>query len=182
MSYSHSHFLRKSPLTAFIFPECLLSYKEVPLRRNMRPTFHHFLEVPKALTRVTDQFCLIDERSVSYVCCSNPYGASTAVQTKRAIAHHVGSICAYHEWQLAWKIQNSKSGPRHGKSICKKFYVCRTATWPASSTAIYHCRLSRRYRDIWYRYKLFGHIWVTQHIGRHLTKVVNISSFAAIKR
>ena len=42
-SMSYSQFLRKSPLPTFIFPECL-SYKEDPLRGNMRPTFHHLLE------------------------------------------------------------------------------------------------------------------------------------------
>ena len=58
MSYSHSQFLRNSPLTTFIFPECV-SYKEDPLRRNIRPTFHHLfilgwsVAVPNALTGVT---------------------------------------------------------------------------------------------------------------------------------
>ena len=54
-----------------------------------------YLEVPNAVTGVTDQFCLIDENGVSEMCFLNPYGASTAVQTKRAIARRVGSTYAY---------------------------------------------------------------------------------------
>ena len=109
-SLSYSQFLRKSPLPTFIFPECL-SYKEDPLRGNMRPTFHHLfinrwsvaknrhiLGSPKfPYWGNGDQFCLIDENGVSEMCFLNPYRASTAVETKRAIARHVGSICAYQD-------------------------------------------------------------------------------------
>ena len=52
----------------------------------------------------------------------NPYGASTAVQTKRDIARHVGSICEYHERHWTWKISEFKDAltPHLGKSICAK--------------------------------------------------------------
>jgi acetyl-CoA carboxylase / biotin carboxylase 1 len=54
-----------------------------------------YMEVPNAITGVTDQFCLIDENGMTEMCFLNPYGTSTAVQTKRAIARRVGSTYAY---------------------------------------------------------------------------------------
>ena len=141
MSYSYPQFLRNSPLTTFIFPECL-SYKEDPLRGNMRPTFHHLfinrwsvaknrhiLGSPKfPYWGNGDQFCLIDENGVSEMCFLNPYRASTAVETKRAIARHVGSICAYHERRLAWKISEFKDALTSVNQFLRKVYVRRTTT------------------------------------------------------
>jgi acetyl-CoA carboxylase / biotin carboxylase 1 len=54
-----------------------------------------FLEIPNPITGVTDEFCLIGESGETEMCFLNPYGTSTAVQTKRAIARRVGSTYAY---------------------------------------------------------------------------------------
>ena len=124
MSYSHSHsqFLINSPLTTFIFPECV-SYKEDSLRRNIRPTFHHLFILGWSVAENRhilgspkcpywgdggDQFCWNDENGISEMCFINPYGASTAVQTDMV------RICS--KAATTMTITTSSPNTRHEKS------------------------------------------------------------------
>lgn len=59
----------------------------------LKPTT--YLERPNPATGLATEFCLLDESGNVEICFLNPYGASNAVQTKRAIARRVGSTYAY---------------------------------------------------------------------------------------
>jgi acetyl-CoA carboxylase / biotin carboxylase 1 len=59
----------------------------------LKPTT--YLERPNPNTGIATEFCLVEENGNVEVCFLNPYGASNAVQTKRAIARRVGSTYAY---------------------------------------------------------------------------------------
>jgi acetyl-CoA carboxylase/biotin carboxylase 1 len=54
-----------------------------------------FLEKPDPITGVTKEFCLLEENGEVEMCFLDPYGTSSVVQTKRAIARRVGSTYAY---------------------------------------------------------------------------------------
>ena len=58
-----------------------------------------YVESPDPVTGVTSEYCLINPEGegdgMGEMCFLNPYGASNAVQTKRAIARRVGSTYAY---------------------------------------------------------------------------------------
>jgi acetyl-CoA carboxylase/biotin carboxylase 1 len=59
----------------------------------LKPTV--YIENPDPASGLTVEFCSLDESGVTDSCLLDNYGASTTVQTKRAIARRVGSTYAY---------------------------------------------------------------------------------------